>query len=137
MIDAEAHLQGECYCRAVSYDVADAFEYSMICHCSDCQRATGSAFKPFAGIAADRLRVKRGEELVRRWGDPLDHNAHCEQCGSLLYSVVRNGTYVHVTLGTLVNPPSIRPSAHIFVRSKAPWHVIGDGLPQFAMFPPD
>jgi hypothetical protein len=48
----------------------------------------------------------------------------------LLYSLVREAKFVHVTLGTLVDSPSIRPSAHIFVRSKAPWYTITDDLPQ-------
>jgi hypothetical protein len=51
-------------------------------------------------------------------------------CGSLLYSVVREGAYVHVALGSLVDAPSIRPTEHIFVGSKAPWFEITDDLPQ-------
>lgn len=129
-------LSGACYCRAVTYEVADAFEYSLICHCSDCQRTTGAAFKPFAGIGAAQLTLTSGAEQVARLGDDAGHNAFCSKCGSLLYSLVRDGTYVHVTLGTLLEPPAKTPSAHIFVRSKAPWHVIGDTLPQFEEFPP-
>jgi hypothetical protein len=60
---------------------------------------------------------------------------HCSKCGSLLYSVVREGRFVHVTLGTMLQEPSIRPSAHIFVRSKAPWFTITDDLPQHEEFP--
>ena len=63
------------------------------------------------------------------------HCSNCRRCGSLLYSVVRDGAFVHVTLGTLVDAPSIRPSAHIFVGSKAPWFTITDDLPQFEEFP--
>jgi len=50
--------------------------------------------------------------------------------GSLLYSVVREGAYVHVALGSLVDAPSIRPTKHIFVGSQAPWFEITDDLPQ-------
>jgi hypothetical protein len=49
----------------------------------------------------------------------------------LLYSVVREGTFVHVAMGTLVDAPSIRPTAHIFVGSKASWFAITDQLPQY------
>jgi hypothetical protein len=129
-------LAGACYCRAVTYEVTDAFEYALICHCSDCQRTTGSAFKPFAGIEAHELSLTSGRNLLQVLGDEANHNAFCRKCGSLLYSVVRGGTYVHVTLGTLLEAPVRKPSAHIFVRSKAPWHVIGDALPQFEEFPP-
>ena len=47
----------------------------------------------------------------------------------------RDGGYVHVTMGTLIDTPSIRPTAHIFVGSKAPWFEICDALPQFEEFP--
>lgn len=136
MTDSRVLLAGACYCRAVTYEVADAFEYAFICHCADCQRTTGSAFKPFAGIEAHRLSVTSGQNSVGRLGDDANHNAFCSKCGSLLYSVVRGGKYIHVTLGTLLQAPARKPSAHIFVRSKAPWHVIGDALPQFEEFPP-
>jgi len=65
------------------------------------------------------------------YGDEANHDAHCGRCGSLLYSVVRDGAYVHVAMGTLVDNPSIRPTAHIFVGSKAPWFAITDDLPQY------
>jgi hypothetical protein len=49
----------------------------------------------------------------------------------ILWSVVREGQWNHVTLGTLVDEPTIKPDHHIFVGSKASWHEIGDDLPQF------
>jgi hypothetical protein len=124
-------LIGMCFCGAVRYSVADEFEYALNCHCSDCRRTTGSAFKPFAGIERHKFTVTQGEERLLIYGDATGHDAHCSTCGSLLYSVVRDGAYVHVTLGTLVDTPTIRPTAHIFVGSKAPWHTIADNLPQF------
>ena len=124
-------LIGECYCRAVRYEVADEFVYALNCHCSDCRRTTGSAFKPFAGIISEKLRVTRGSDDLMIHGNEANHNAHCARCGSLLYSLVRNGAFVHVAMGTLTDDPSIRSSAHIFVGSKAPWFEIADGLPQY------
>ncbi len=124
-------LAGQCYCRAVRYAVADAFVYAANCHCSNCRRATGSAFKPFAGIARDRLRVTQGADALLIVGDETGNDTHCRACGSLLFSVVRDGAFVHVALGTLVDAPSISPSAHIFVGSKAPWFTITDDLPQY------
>jgi hypothetical protein len=128
-------LRGSCLCGAVTYTVPDAFEYALYCHCSNCRRATGAAAKPFAGIRSDRLAVTQGEDRMMRYGSTDNHDAHCGRCGSLLWSLVRDGTYVHVTLGTLIDSPSIRPSAHIFVGSKAPWDEICDGLAQFQELP--
>ena len=73
-----------------------------------------------------------GADHVMTFGDPANHDVHCGICGSLLYSVVRDGTFAHVTLGTLLDAPGIRPNAHIFVGSKAPWHDITDDLAQHA-----
>jgi hypothetical protein len=124
-------LAGACLCRAVRYAVADEFKYAANCHCSNCRRTTSSAFKPFAGIERDRLAITDGENNLTIYGNQTDHDVHCRTCGSLLFSVVRDGAYVHVALGTLIDDPTIRPSRHIFVGSKAPWFTITDDLPQF------
>ena len=124
-------LAGECFCRAVRYEVADQFAYALNCHCSNCRRTTGSAFKPFAGISRDKLTIVKGAGSLLIFGDEAAHDAHCSRCGSLLYSVVRDGAFVHVAMGTLIDDPSIRPAAHIFVGSKAPWFTITDDLPQY------
>jgi hypothetical protein len=138
MPETSSVLTGKCMCGAVEYAVDDAFEYSMNCHCSNCRRTTGSAFKPFAGIERQRLRVVKGDGAGLVYGSADEaHDVHCSTCGSLLYSVVRDGTYVHVAMGTLVDAPSIRPTGHIFVGSKAPWYEITDDLPQYREFPED
>ena len=125
-------LVGKCQCGAVHYAVADEFVYAANCHCANCRRATGSAFKPFAGIARDKLRITSGADHLMIFGDDNGHDVRSQACGSLLYSVVRDGAFVHVAMGTLVDDPAIRPSKHIFVGSKAPWFTITDDLPQYA-----
>ncbi|MCC8401572.1 GFA family protein [Paraburkholderia sp. MMS20-SJTN17] len=128
-------LAGRCLCGAVHYSVKDEFVYALNCHCSNCRRATGSAFKPFAGIERDKLRITEGEDSLLIFGDErAEHDVRCKLCGSLMFSVVRQGQYVHVTLGTLTDSPSMRPTAHIFVGSKAPWYSITDQLPQHDEF---
>ncbi len=123
-------LNGRCECRAVHYRVADEFLYAANCHCSNCRAGTGSAFKPFAGIERDKLRVVEGSDLLLVWGDETANHTRCGVCGSLLYSVVRDGAYVHVAMGSLEDDPSIRPTEHIFVGSRAPWFEITDDLPR-------
>ena len=127
-------LTGQCLCAAVRYEVADDFVYAMNCHCSNCRRTTGAAFKPFAGIARDELRVIEGADKLLVFGDEKANDIHCRLCGSLLYSVVRDGTFVHVAMGSLLDDPAIRPTRHIFVGSRAPWFTITDDLPQYEEF---
>ena len=116
-------LGGRCQCGVVRYTVADEFGYAANCHCSNCRQTTGSAFKPFAGIERDKLRITGGDES--------GNDTRCQVCGSLLYSVVRDGTFVHVAMGTLGDDPTLRPTKHIFVGSKARWFTISDDLPQY------
>jgi len=138
MVEAEdgaGTLRGGCLCGGVQYNVANAFRYAMNCHCSKCRRATGSAFKPFGGIERDKLTITAGRENLMFYGSETAHDAHCKACGSLLYSLVREARFAHVTLGSLQDAPDIRPAMHIFVGSKAAWFAITDDLPQYAEFP--
>jgi hypothetical protein len=123
-------LEGACYCGGVRYRVEDDFDYAMNCHCSNCRRTTGAAFKPFAGIDRRKLSIVEGESLLMIFGEQTANNTHCRRCGSLLFSVV--GAVLHVAMGTLIDSPTIRPTAHIFVGSKASWFTITDALPQYA-----
>ena len=123
-------LVGSCQCGAVRYRVAGMFLYAANCHCSRCRAATGSAFKAFAGIERKKLEIMEGMDNLLVFGEDDLNDTRCRACGSLLFSVVRSGDYVHVAMGSLVDTPSIRPTEHIFVGSKAPWFEITDDLPQ-------
>ena len=123
-------LRGGCECGAIGYEVDDDFRYAANCHCSRCRANTGSAFKPFGGIERTRFRVTKGRESVWVLGEPDLHDSRCRECGSLLYSVVRDGGWVHVAYGSLIDTPTLAPQGHIFVGSKADWYQITDHLPQ-------
>ena len=124
-------LEGRCRCGAVRYEVSDAFLYAANCHCSGCRAATGSAFKAFAGIEREKLTIKKGLDDLAIFGEEHLNDTRCGPCGSFLFSVVREGAFVHVAMGSLMDAPTIRPTEHIFVGSKAAWFEITDDLPQF------
>ena len=124
-------LAGSCQCGAVRYTVADEFAYASNCHCSQCRAATGSAFKAFAGIERAKLEITEGHEHVAIFGEQDANDTRCAVCGAFLFSVVRDGAFVHVAMGSLVDAPTLRPTKHIFVGSKAAWFDITDDLPQF------
>ncbi len=129
-------LKGSCLCGAVAYEVPDEFAAAFYCHCSRCRRATGSAFKPMASIPFERISLTQGHDEVLVYGEPSQtHDIHCRHCGSLLYSYIAENGNAHVAMGTLLDAPSVRPSFHIFVGSKAEWYDIRDELPQFDGLP--
>ena len=123
-------LAGACRCGAVRYQVSDAFLYAANCHCSQCRAATGSAFKAFAGIEREKLTITKGLDDIAVFGEEDANDTRCAACGSFLFSVVRDGAFVHVAMGSLVDVPTIRPTEHIYVGSKAAWFEITDDLPQ-------
>jgi hypothetical protein len=84
--------------------------------------------QPFAGIERDQLRVTNGDDNLMIVGDENGNDTRCKVCGSLLYSVVREGSFVHVAMGTLIDDPTIRPTSHIFVGSKARWFTISSQI---------
>jgi hypothetical protein len=87
--------------------VSDAFIFAVNCHCSLCRRSTGSAFEALAGIEHAKLRITKGEDRVLIVAAPSWHDERCQQCGSLLFAVLRDGAFAHVAIGSLVDDPNI------------------------------
>jgi hypothetical protein len=98
----------------------------------------GSGSSAFAGIRREKVQLMCAEENISQFRKNEDNVLHfCRICGSWLSSIVRNNEFAHARLGVLIDDPSIRPTFHIFVASRAPWDSISDGLPQFAELPDD
>jgi hypothetical protein len=128
-------VKGSCLCGGVRYEV-DSFLRVVNCHCSMCRKATGAAFRTRARVLLDAFRWLRGEELVSRYASsPGEERTFCRVCGSTLPTFFRDRPELGLPLGTLDEDPGVRPSAHVWVDSKAPWWEITDDLPQFAEGP--
>ena len=111
-------LEGTCECGAVRYRVADAFLYAANCHCSNCRAGTGAAFKPFAGIEREKLEITEGKDGLLVWGEEDANHTRCGTCGGMLFSVVRDGAYVHVALGSSTLRASSRRSTSSSARRR-------------------
>lgn len=128
-------LKGRCGCNAVGYEVSDEFVVAFNCHCSNCRANTGSAFLPWGEIEPEKLRVTKGADSLILIGDADGLYARrCGKCFSLLYWTGYEGK-IRVPYGSLIDEPSLKPGAHTFVGSKAPWYEILDDLPQHAEEP--
>ena len=128
-------LKGRCGCKAVGYEVSDEFIVAFYCHCSNCRANTGSAFLAWGEIEPEKLRVTKGADSLLAVGDPDGHHAtRCATCFSLLYWTGYEGK-IRVPYGSLIDEPALKPTAHMFVGSKATWYEILDELPQHAEDP--
>jgi hypothetical protein len=127
-------LTGACGCGAVQFEVTGPLVDPFYCHCTRCQRRTGTAASANARVASDAFRIVHGEERLRAWKPEVGAEKwFCGDCGSALFS--RNpadASLVGVRLGALDSDPGIRPGAHQFVAYAAAWEPIpDDGLARY------
>jgi hypothetical protein len=128
--DVNLPITGGCNCGAVRFEVTEPFEASMYCHCTRCQRRSGTAASVNGRTTPAAFRIVQGEDRIRSW-DPPDGAAKCfcADCGSALFS--RSPSSLGVRLGAVDGDPGIRPSYRQYVAYAAPWEPIpDDGLPR-------
>ena len=132
---ADLPLTGGCLCGGVRYEVTAPPLAVGYCHCTRCQRRTGTAASAQARLAPGSFRVVQGEELVRAYAPPDGfHKCFCSNCGSPLWSKdPENDAVMSVRLGTFDGDPGLRPTFRAFVAYAAPWEPIpDDGLERHA-----
>jgi hypothetical protein len=130
----ELPLTGGCLCGGVRYEIVEPLASAGYCHCTRCQRRTGTAAAPSARVAPGSLRIVSGEELVKAWHPPEGFaKVFCSNCGGALWSQSQEDPEViSVRMGTFDSDPGIRPMWHTFVAYAAPWEQIpDDGLPRY------
>jgi hypothetical protein len=131
---SELPFTGGCLCGAVRFEVTEPLVSSGYCHCTRCQRRTGTAASPGARIAPGSLRVLAGAEHIKAY-EPDDGFAKvfCSACGSALWSRSQEDPeVVSIRLGAFDDDPGIRPTYRQFVAYAAPWEPIpDDGLERF------
>lgn len=125
-------IAGRCLCGAVRLEVRAEPRTMLYCHCEHCRRASGSSFATNVLVDPGGVVVVEGEAHVGTYESRPGKLRHfCTRCGSPLFNRMRDGSGpVPVRAGVLDADPGLRPSRHIWVRSKAPWVVLDDGLPR-------
>jgi hypothetical protein len=135
---ADIPLTGGCLCGGVRFRVDAPLVVATYCHCTRCQRRTGTAASAQARIQPGSLTVTQGEELIRSHA-PQDGfpKLFCGACGSALWSQSPDDPeIISVRLGAFDGDPGIRPSLRQYVAYAAPWEPIpDDGLPRHAERP--
>jgi hypothetical protein len=127
-------LSGRCLCGGVRFEVTEAPYLAGYCHCTRCQRRTGTGSAVSVRIPPGSLRILAGEELIGSF-DPPDGAAKlfCTACGSALWSLrAGDPPLVSIRMAAFDGDPGVRPSYRQFVANAASWEPIpDDGLPRF------
>ena len=132
-------LTGGCLCGGVRFEITEPLVRASYCHCTRCQRRSGTAASAQARVAPGSLRIVAGEEFVRAWQpDSGFAKEFCSECGSQLWSRdPDDADVINVRLGAFDGDPGIRPQLRQFVAYAAGWEPIpDDGLPRYDERPP-
>ena len=128
-------LTGGCLCGGVRFELSAPPVAAGYCHCTRCQRRTGTAASAQARIEPGSLTVTAGEELIRSFEPPAGGfpKAFCSACGSALWSQSPDDPdVIAIRLGAFDADPGVEPSYRQFVADAARWEPIpDDGLPRY------
>lgn len=133
-------IDGACHCGAIAFEAEVDPARVSICHCSDCQALSGSAFRTSVHAAKADFRllkgrpkeyVKTGESGARRV------QAFCADCGSPIYSAAPGDTpFYFIRAGTVRQRAQLAPKVQIWCQSRLGWLSGLDGIPRFERQPP-
>ena len=129
-----AALTGGCNCGAVRFEITEPLVSARYCHCTRCQRRTGTAASASAAVAPGAFQIISGQDALKSWnpGDGAE-KWFCGECGSAIFTRdPSDRDKVGVRLGAIDGDPGVRPSVRQFVAYAAPWEPIpDDGLPRY------
>lgn len=131
-------FDGGCLCGEVRYASSGPAIFSVVCHCRDCQRLSGSGGVPVLGVPRHSLH----------WSGPVQTFEHrggsghpatrsfCARCGSLLFGTSESvPEFAMIYVGSLDQSAEFRPDAAIFVACRPPWAALALPMQQHAGLP--
>jgi len=133
--------EGGCLCGAIRYRV-DAEPLALyVCHCTDCQRQTGTSFASAMIVPKSAFELLRGEPRAYAALSPegwVKRGKFCDACATRVWGLPARFPEVLVLRpGTLDDTTWLSPAAHIWTRSRQPWVVIPKDAVAFERQPED
>jgi hypothetical protein len=118
-------IDGGCHCVAVSYEAEADPDKAGICHCTDCQTLTGTAFSTFVPVAKEAFRLKTGTPKIyvkTAESGSKRAQAFCPECGTRIYAGAAVEPQVfNVRVGTMRQRASLPPKAQYWCHSALGW----------------
>jgi hypothetical protein len=118
-------VEGRCHCGQITFEAEINPESVRICHCTDCQTMSGSAYRVNVAAAAATFVLRSGQPKIyiktAESGKPRAH-VFCSNCGTQIYSAAPQDppTYA-IRVGTLKQRAQLPPRTQIWFRSALPW----------------
>ncbi|KWV93727.1 GFA family protein [Erythrobacter sp. AP23] len=124
---------GGCLCGEIRYAFEGEPAATMVCHCTHCQKQSGSAFSTIIGAPEGQVEITGDPARYRDSGESgrSVERQFCNTCGSPLFTRAEvSPQMLWIKAGTLDDTTQFTPSAHIWTRSKQCWVETGD-IPAF------
>ena len=135
MVEPEQYsIEGGCLCGAVRFEVTAQPALAGYCHCTRCQRRTGTAASAQVGIDGTTFRLLSGADHVGGWLPPAGgmEKCFCRECGAHLFSRHPERSNMSIRMSAFDSDPGVRPSYRQYVAYAASWEPLpDDGLERF------
>ena len=130
------HIDGGCHCGRITYEAEIDPERIGICHCTDCQTFTGSAFSTNVVASKDSFRMRGEPTIYVKTADSGNQRAHafCPICGTRIYAAAPvDPPNFSIRFGTIRQRAELpRPVAQLWCDSALPWAMGLASIPQIA-----
>ena len=133
---AQIMLKGSCLCGSIQYELEGPPLFLSYCHCSLCQKASGSVLLAALQSGSSGFQWTRGDEHLGSYeSSPGNDRFFCVRCGSNMPAV--RGAHITIPAGTLDTELGVKPVVHVYCASKPSWDELSDSLPKFKGLPPE
>ncbi len=124
-------VQGRCHCGRIAYEATVDPDTASLCHCSDCQTMTGSAFRATVQAPAEGFVLRGEPKIYIKTADSGTKRAHafCPDCGTPMYATsISNPQRYSLRVGSIKQRAQLRPKRQIWCRSALPWSMDLNGI---------
>ena len=127
-------VDGRCHCGAITYEAeVDPAKVGM-CHCTDCQSLSGSAYRVSVVVPREAFRLLTGTPRVYiKTADSGNKRAHsfCPDCGSPVHAAAVSDTPTYsLHVGCLRQRAQLPPQRQIWCDSALPWSMNVENVPR-------
>ncbi len=128
--------KGSCLCGKITYEAAEIGRNITKCHCTICKKLSGSAYGDYTTAPIGKFKWTSGEALLKKFeSSPGNFRNFCSVCGTHMPTGHPSMGIYFIQPGTLDSAETLVESAHMFLRSSAPWHKRQHGLAEYEEYP--
>jgi hypothetical protein len=133
-------IEGGCHCGNITYEATIDPEKVGVCHCTDCQTLSSSAFSTFVPVAKEAFRLRTGQPKIyvkTAESGAKRAQAFCPECGTRIYAAAMSDPQTfNIRVGTVRQRAELPPKVQVWCRSALPWLMDLGSVKQISTQPP-